>query len=69
MEYGTVKWYNETRGAGSIVCDEDGKELAVTHASIMCDGFKILYEGQRVGFEIVRTSTGPAAARVKPFDE
>jgi CspA family cold shock protein len=64
MEYGTVKWYNESRGAGIILCDEGGRELAVTHSSIFCEGFKILYSGQRVGFEITETAKGPAASGV-----
>jgi CspA family cold shock protein len=66
VEYGTVKWYDEQRGTGSIVRDEGGRELTVAHSSIACDGFKVLFEGQRVEFEIAGTATGPAAVNVKP---
>jgi CspA family cold shock protein len=64
MEYGTVKWYNESRGAGIIVWDHGRKEIAVTHSAIACDGFKILYEGQQVRFDIIETAKGMTAANV-----
>jgi CspA family cold shock protein len=64
MELGTVKWYSESRGAGVIVCDHGRKEIAVTHSAIACEGFKILYQGQRVRFEIMETAKGPAASGV-----
>jgi CspA family cold shock protein len=64
MEHGTVKWYSESRGAGIIVRDNGLKELAVTHSAIVDEGFKILYEGQRVWFEIMETAKGPAASDV-----
>jgi cold shock protein len=70
MEYGTVTWYSESRGEGSIICDDgSGRQIRVTHSSIECEGFKILHEGQRVTFEIVGTAHGPAAASVKPCDD
>jgi cold shock protein len=68
MQYGTVKWYSESRGVGCIVCDDGGRELPVMHSSIDCDGFKVLLEGQRVAFDVAGTANGPAAARVKPCD-
>jgi CspA family cold shock protein len=69
MEQGTVKWYSESRGIGIIVCDHGAREIAVTHFAIACDGFKMLYEGQRVRFEIVETAKGPAASGVANEDE
>jgi cold shock protein len=69
MEYGTVTWYNESRGEGGIACDGGGREILVTHSSIECAGFKVLHEGQRVTFEIVGTARGRAAACVKPCDD
>jgi cold shock protein len=64
MEHGTVKWYSESRGTGIIVSDNGSGELAVTHSSISGDGFKMLHEGQRVRFDVVRTAKGRAAANV-----
>ena len=64
MEQGTVKWYSESRGTGIIVCDNGRKEISVTHSAIAGDGFKILYEGQQVRFEITETAKGPAASGV-----
>jgi CspA family cold shock protein len=68
MEHGTVKWYSESRGAGIIVCDHGLKELGVTHSAIVDEGFKILYEGQRVWFEIVETAKGSSASRVTTLE-
>lgn len=65
MQYGIVKWYNEGRGRGVIVTDEGLKEVLVIHSDIIGEGFKILYEGQRVRFDIVETTRGAAAANVE----
>jgi CspA family cold shock protein len=64
MEYGTVKWYSESRGAGIIVSDNGSAELKVTHSSISGEGFKMLQEGQRVRFDVIRTAKGMTAANV-----
>jgi cold shock protein len=69
MHHGTVKWYSESRGKGIIIGDRAddeaaANELSVSHQAIVSPGFKILYEGQRVSFEIVQTAKGPAASRV-----
>jgi cold shock protein len=68
VEHGTVKWYSESRGVGIIVCDTGLKELAVTHSAIVDEGFKILYEGQRVRFEIVETAKGSSASSVTTLE-
>jgi cold shock protein len=65
MKYGIVKWYNEGQGRGVIVTDEGLKEVRVAHSAITAEGFKVLYEGQRVRFEIVETARGVAAANVE----
>jgi cold shock protein len=65
MQYGTVKWYNEGQGRGIIVPDNGVRELAVIHADIAGDGFKILYDGQRVMFEVGETNHGLAARSVE----
>jgi len=64
MESGIVKWYSESRGVGIIMGDRGQGPVNVSHAGIASDGFKILYEGQKVWFDTVQTSKGPAAAHV-----
>lgn len=60
---GTVKWFNESKGFGFIENDEGG-DVFVHYSSIQGDGFKVLYENQRVTFEIEQGPKGPAATNV-----
>jgi len=62
---GTVKWFNESKGFGFIENDEGG-DVFVHYSAIQSKGFKVLYENQRVTFDIEQGNKGPAAANVKP---
>lgn len=64
MPTGTVKWFNEKKGYGFIE-QEDGKDLFVHHQDIQGEGFKNLYEGQNVEFDIEQGEKGPKATNVK----
>jgi len=63
MAEGTVKWFNDSKGFGFIEQD-GGKDVFVHHTAIQQDGFRSLAEGQRVQFEIVLGTKGPAAEKV-----
>ncbi len=63
MASGKVKWFNEQKGYGFIEAD-GGKELFVHHTGIAGDGFKNLYEGQQVQFDIEQGAKGPKAVNV-----
>jgi len=65
MAEGKVKWFNERKGYGFIEKD-DGGDVFVHYSAITGDGFRTLYEGQRVSFEIEDGQKGPAATNVKP---
>jgi CspA family cold shock protein len=69
MQYGVVKWYSEGQGRGIIVPDDDVREFTVAHSDIVSDGFKILYEGQRVRFEVGETKRGLVARNVEVMEE
>ena len=60
---GTVKWFSEKKGYGFIEQDEGG-DIFVHHSAIDMPGFKILYEGDRVSFEVGQGTKGPAAQNV-----
>ena len=60
---GTVKWFSEKKGYGFIKQD-DGDDIFVHHSAINMTGFRILYEGDRVSFDVVEGTKGPAAENV-----
>ena len=60
---GTVKWFSEKKGYGFIEQDEGG-DIFVHHSAINMPGFKILYEGDRVSFDVGEGTKGPAAQNV-----
>jgi CspA family cold shock protein len=66
MPEGKVKWFNEQKGFGFIEKDEGG-DVFVHFSAIQSSGFKTLYEGQRVTFDVTQGKKGPAAENVKPL--
>jgi CspA family cold shock protein len=64
MATGTIKWFNEKKGYGFIQQDEGG-DLFVHYTALSGSGFKTLYEGQRVQFEVETTPKGPKAKNVE----
>jgi len=66
MPEGKVKWFNEQKGFGFIEKDEGG-DVFVHFSAIQATGFKTLYEGQRVSFDVTQGKKGPAAENVKPL--
>lgn len=52
---GEVLWFDPKRGYGFIGWDEDGvkqKDLFVHFSDVSCEGFKTLYKGQKVTFNL-----------------
>jgi CspA family cold shock protein len=64
MAEGTVKWFDEKKGYGFIQQD-DGTDVFVHFSAINMDGFKVLYEGDQVSFDVGEGTKGPAAQNVE----
>jgi CspA family cold shock protein len=63
-ESGTVKWLSRLKGYGFIQPDGGGQEVFVHYSAIDGDGYRNLYEGDRVEFDLVDRGKGPQAQRV-----
>ena len=62
---GTVKWFSALKGYGFIQPDRGGAELFVHYSAIQAEGYRNLFEGDRVEFEEVNDGRGPKAIQVK----
>ena len=61
---GTVKWFNRIKGFGFILPDDGGQEVFVHYSAIDGEGYRKLYEGDRVEFDLVDMGKGPQARNV-----
>ncbi|MGA3050712.1 MAG: cold shock domain-containing protein [Chitinispirillaceae bacterium] len=68
MPAGTVRLFNDITGSGFIDPDDGSPAVKVSYRSIASPGYKILYESQRVTFDVVPTPRGPVAVNVVPAD-
>jgi cold shock protein len=60
---GTVKWFSQEKGYGFLQ-QEGGADVFVHYSAIEGSGFKVLYEGEEVEFEIEDSGKGPKAQNV-----
>lgn len=61
---GVVKWFSRLKGYGFINPDDGGQEVFVHYSAILGEGYRNLYEGDRVEFELVDKGKGPQAQHV-----
>ena len=62
-EQGVVKWFNASKGFGFIQ-RQSGDDVFVHFSAIQMDGYKSLYEGQLVEFEVKQGPKGFQAENV-----
>ena len=60
---GVVKWFNQAKGFGFLLVP-DGEDVFVHFSEIQMEGFRTLWEGQRVEFTIERGPKGLQATQV-----
>ena len=65
---GKVKWFDSKKGYGFIT-SENGKEIFVHFSGIAAKGFKSLYEGQTVEFEVANGAKGAQAVNVTVVEQ
>lgn len=65
-ESGVVKWFSRLKGYGFINPDDGSQEVFVHYSAINGDGYRNLYEGEQVEFELVDRGKGPQAQNVRP---
>lgn len=64
MPNGTVKWFNNTKGYGFILLEDDNVDVFAHYSAIVMDGYKTLKAGQRVMFDIVQGEKGLHATNI-----
>jgi cold shock protein len=68
MATGVVAKWNEQRGYGFLVADDelltDGRDVFAHFSEIQAQGFKTLIEGQHVSFALQKTPRGWKASRI-----
>ena len=61
--FGTVKWFNGSKGYGFIT-QEGGPDVFVHYSAIQSEGYRSLDEGQQVEFTVEQGAKGPQATGV-----
>jgi CspA family cold shock protein len=61
---GSVKWFSRIKGYGFINPDDSEQEVFVHYSAIEGEGYRNLYEGDRVSFMEVDLGKGPQAKSV-----
>lgn len=65
---GTVKWFDQVRGFGFILCDGDHPDVFVHYSGIVGKGRRNLEDGQKVEFRVEQGEKGPKATDVRVLD-
>lgn len=63
---GTIHWFNADKGYGFITT-KGGEDIFVHYSAIKATGYRTLYEGQEVYYQIVRGKSGLSAINVQPL--
>ena len=65
MTTGRVKWFDNVKGYGFIVPDQESEDVFVHYSAIDSDsGYKTLYKGDEVKFDVKEADKGLEADNV-----
>lgn len=62
--YGKVKWFDGKKGYGFIELEDGSGDVFVHFTDVLGEGYKVLYEGERVSFELADSPKGRKAINV-----
>ncbi len=62
MVDGVVKWFDAKKGYGFVVSPEVEGDIFVHFTKIQMEGFKKLETGEKVAFELIRSTEGKPQA-------
>lgn len=65
MPTGTVKWFNNAKGYGFILPEDEETDVFAHYSAIEMDGYKTLKAGQQVEFDLVDGDKGKHAANIR----
>ncbi len=66
MPQGTVKWFNNAKGYGFLLADDNsGDDIFAHYSAIEMEGYKTLKAGQSVIFDLIQGSKGVHAANIR----
>ena len=68
MTTGTVKWFNNAKGYGFILADDNPEDLFAHFSSIEMEGYKTLKAGQKVCFDVEKAEKGFHAKHIKVLE-
>ncbi len=68
MARGTVKWFNDKKGFGFINSPDIKEDIFVHHTAIHMQGYRALFPGQEVEFELKTDRRGLKAVKVRVVD-
>ena len=69
MPTGKVKWFNNAKGYGFILEDNNNEELFAHYSTIKMDGYKTLKAGQQVTFEVLKGEKGSHAVNIDALQD
>lgn len=64
MATGIVKWFNNAKGYGFILPENESEDLFVHYSSIEMEGYKTLKAGQAVNFDVIKGNKGSHAVSI-----